>query len=93
MLQSKTIFSPPSRYVRSVSRASALGRWEPGETSRSLDVYGGLRSPDVELLLDLLAETEGVAQALRILAVLDQEVHLAWRTHRLRQVERKENIF
>ncbi len=50
-----------------------------------MDVYGGLRSPDVELLLDLLAETEGVASAVRILTLLDQEFHLAWRTHRLQQ--------
>ncbi len=69
-----------------MSRASALGRWDPGETSRSLDVYGGLRSPDVELLLDLLAETEGVAPAVRILTMLDQEFHLAWRAHRLQHV-------
>ena len=37
---------------------------------RRIDVFGGLNSPDVELLLDLLAETMGMAPAMRIMTMI-----------------------
>ncbi len=72
-------------YRRSIGRAAKV--WlEESEAEARMDVYGGLHSPDVELLLDLLAETEGIAPAMRILTLLDQEFHMSWRTHQLQQV-------
>ncbi len=50
------------------------------------DVFGGLNSPDVEMLLDLLAETMGVPPALRILTLVDQEFLTAMRSQQLQQV-------
>ena len=54
----------------------------------TLDVLGGLKSQDVELLLDLLAETNGVEVALRILTQLDVQFHEAWKVRRVKQVVR-----
>ena len=54
----------------------------------TLDVLGGLKSQDVELLLDLLAETNGVEVALRILTQLDVQFHEAWRVRGIKQVVR-----
>ena len=51
-----------------------------------LDLYGGLDSPDVELLLDLLAETVGIPPAMRILTLLDEEFLKTWQVKQLLQV-------
>ena len=45
------------------------------------DVYGGLKSPDVEVLLDLLSETMGVEVALKIMALTDAEFGTMWRIY------------
>ena len=58
----------------------------------TLDVLGGLKSQDVELLLDLLAETNGVEVALRILTQLDVQFHEAWKVRRVKQVVRVDFI-
>ena len=52
----------------------------------TLDVLGGLKSQDVELLLDLLAETNGVEVALRILTQLDVQFHEAWKVRGVKQL-------
>ena len=57
----------------------------------TLDVLGGLKSQDVELLLDLLAETNGVEVALRILTQLDVQFHEAWRVRGIKQVVRDDS--
>jgi hypothetical protein len=43
------------------------------------DVFGGLNSPDVEILLDLLSEKMGVEIALRIMALTDKEFGTMWK--------------
>ena len=52
------------------------------EGARRIDVFGGLNSPDVELLLDLLAETMGMAPAMRIMTMLDPELLKSWKVKR-----------
>ncbi|TRY63839.1 hypothetical protein TCAL_15258 [Tigriopus californicus] len=69
-----------SAYRKSIRQFSKEAKWDKERSSQALDVYGGLHSPDVALLLDLLAETMGVASAMRILTILDQEFHAAWKT-------------
>ena len=48
-----------------------------------LDVFGGMRSPDMKPLMDLFSETRGVESALRILTVLDEEFMEVWRVKNL----------
>ncbi len=48
------------------------------ERDEALDVFGGLESPDIELLLDLLAEKMGVEVALSILTLLDDDFNATW---------------
>ena len=57
-----------------------MNKWDDDKTKAVLDVYGGLKSPDVEIMLDLLAETKGSSPAMRILTLLDPEFLNAWRT-------------
>ena len=52
-------------------------------TEEMLDVFGGMRSPDMKLLMDLFSETRGVESALRILTVLDEEFMEVWRVKNL----------
>ena len=63
---------------------------EQVETERRADVFGGLNSPDVELLLDLLAETMGMAPAMRIMTMLDPELLKSWKVKRRKEVKAKE---
>ena len=49
-----------------------------------LDVFGGMRSPDMKLLMHLFSETRGVESALRILTVLDEEFMEVWRVKNLK---------
>lgn len=49
---------------------------------RRIDVFGGLNSPDICLLLDLLAETMGMAPAMRIMTMLDPELLKSWKVKR-----------
>ena len=77
--------------------AAAKGAEEKGaaaservETERRADVFGGLNSPDVELLLDLLAETMGMAPAMRIMTMLDPELLKSWKVKRRKEVTAKE---
>lgn len=72
-----------SAYRKSILQFSKQDKWDKERSSQALDVYGGLHSPDVALLLDLLAETMGVASAMRILTILDQEFHAAWKTSQI----------
>ena len=51
-------------------------------------MFGGLNSLDVELLLDLLAETMGLAPAMRILTILDPELHNAWKIKHSEEVRK-----
>jgi len=44
----------------------------------TLDVHGGLKSLDFEMLIDLLAEKMGLEIALRILATVDSEFREDW---------------
>ena len=62
------------------------GDEEEIEMERKIDVFGGLNSPDVELLLDLLAETMGMAPAMRIMTMLDPELLKSWRVKRRTEV-------
>lgn len=73
-------------YRDSIRRASKRHKWDQEKSTQALDVFGGMKSPDVELLLDLLAETMGIAPAMRILTLLDSEFHTSWRTQQLQQV-------
>ena len=52
-----------------------------------LDVFGGMRSPDMKLLMDLFSETRGVESALRILTVLDEEFMEVWRVKNLKVIQ------
>ena len=67
-----------------------MSNWDQSRIDMTLDVLGGLKSQDVELLLDLLAETNGVAVALRILTQLDVQFHEAWRVRAVKQVVKTE---
>ena len=74
------------RYRKGVEKHSSKSNWDQSRIDMTLDVLGGLKSQDVELLLDLLAETNGVAVALRILTQLDVQFHEAWRVRAVKQV-------
>lgn len=56
--------------------------WDKNKTALHNDVFGGLNSPDVELMLDLLAETMGIAPSMRILTMLDPELLTSWKVVR-----------
>ena len=60
---------------------------------RRVDVFGGLNSPDVELLLDLLAETMGMAPAMRIMTMLDPELLKSWKVKRRIEVILQTDVF
>jgi hypothetical protein len=72
--------------ARSAKKRQVLATIDEAEAALMADVYGGLDSPDVQLLLDLLAETEGVGLAMRILTLLDTQFHEAWRPQNLNKV-------
>ena len=74
------------RYRVGVENYSDKNNWDESKKGASVDVLGGLKSQDVELLLDLLAETNGVEVALRILTLLDNNFHEAWKVHAVKQV-------
>ena len=74
------------RYRVGVENFSDKNNWDEAKKGASVDVLGGLKSQDVELLLDLLAETNGVEVALRILTLLDNDFHEAWKVHAVKQV-------
>ena len=76
------------RYRNGVEKHSTISNWDQSRIDMTLDVLGGLKSQDVELLLDLLAETNGVEVALRILTQLDVQFHDAWRVRGVKQVVR-----
>ena len=71
---------------------SQIHKWDDAKTKSILDVYGGLKSPDVEIMLDLLAETKGSSPAMRILTLLDPEFLTAWRTQHHMQVRNCRSI-
>jgi hypothetical protein len=64
-----------SRLVGSLKKVEKP-KWTESETPAS--VYGGLDSPDVEILLDLLSEKMGVETALRIMALTNPEFGTLW---------------
>ncbi len=66
--------------------APADSEWDKEKLEKHMDVYGGLNSPDVELLLDLLAETMGLAQAMRIMTMLDPDLLSSWKVERNTEV-------
>ena len=74
------------RYRNGVEKHSSLSNWDKSRKEMALDVLGGLKSQDVELLLDLLAETNGVEVALRILTHLDTQFHEAWKVRGVKQL-------
>ena len=74
------------RYRDGVENYSNQFNWEKSKKDAALDVLGGLKSQDVELLLDLLSETNGVEVALRILTLLDNNFHEAWKVHAVKQL-------
>ena len=76
------------RYRNGVEKHSSISNWDQSRIDMTLDVLGGLKSQDVELLLDLLAETNGLEVALRILTQLDVQFHEAWRVRGIKQVVR-----
>ena len=76
------------RYRNGVEKHSSISNWDQSRIDMTLDVLGGLKSQDVELLLDLLAETNGVEVALRILTQLDAQFHEAWKVRKVKQVVR-----
>ena len=80
------------RYRNGVEKHSSISNWDQSRIDMTLDVLGGLKSQDVELLLDLLAETNGVEVALRILTQLDVQFHEAWKVRRVKQVVRADFI-
>ena len=71
-------------------KVGAAAASERADTERRADVFGGLNSPDVELLLDLLAETMGMAPAMRIMTMLDPELLKSWKVKRRKEVIAKE---
>ena len=77
-----------SRYRSGVEKHSSQSNWDQARIDMTLDVLGGLKSQDVELLLDLLAETNGVEVALRILTQLDVQFHEAWKVRGVKQLVR-----
>ena len=76
------------RYRKGVENYSNQFNWDQSRKDDALDVLGGLKSQDVELLLDLLAETNGIEVALRILTLLDNHFHEAWKVHAIKQIVR-----
>ena len=76
------------RYRDGVENYSNEFNWDQSRKDDALDVLGGLKSQDVELLLDLLAETNGVEVSLRILTLLDNNFHNKWKVHAVKQVVR-----
>ena len=74
-------------------KVGAAAASERADTERRADVFGGLNSPDVELLLDLLAETMGMAPAMRIMTMLDPELLKSWKVKRRKEVIAKEATF
>ena len=76
-----------NEYQGGIRKYSKKMKWESTKFELNMDVYGGLKSPDVELLLDLLSETRGVHSALRILTMIDEEFISSWRVMGLRQQE------
>ena len=73
-------------YRAGVEDYSNQFNWDKSKKDAALDVLGGLRSEDVELLLDLLSETNGVEVALRILTLLDTHFYEAWKVHAVKQL-------
>ena len=81
-----TIYSKMCR-ERDTKTVTMEGGAAEEEMERKIDVFGGLNSPDVELLLDLLAETMGMAPAMRIMTMLDPELLKSWRVTRRTEVK------
>ena len=77
------------RYRDGVENYSAKYNWDKSRRDDALDVLGGLKSQDVELLLDLLAETSGVEVAIRILTLLDAHFYDAWKVNAIKQLVSK----
>ena len=77
------------RYRDGIKNYSIKYNWDKSRRDDALDVLGGLKSQDVELLLDLLAETSGVEVAIRILTLLDAHFHDAWKVNAIKQVVSK----
>ena len=80
-------------YQKSVLRVSKRKKWDEEKREEAIDVFGGLDSPDVGLLLNLLAETIGIAPAMRILTLLDAEFHTSWKSQLLHQVRKNVGFF
>lgn len=54
------------------------GKQIPENFNAILDIHGGMKSLDFEILLDLLAEKMGLEIALRIVAIVDAEFGRDW---------------
>ena len=74
-------------YQKGVRKVSAKRRWDKNRFDQMMDVFGGLESPDVRLLMDLFSETRGVEAAIRILTILDEEFLEAWQVKGIRTKE------
>ena len=74
------------QYRDGVQLYSNKFNWESSKREDALDVLGGLKSQDVEILLDLLSETNGVEVAIRILTLLDTNFHEAWKVSNVKQI-------
>ena len=77
------------KYQRDVKRYVKGLDLDKERQQQLIDVYGGIKSPDVQLLLDLLAETMGIEVSIRILTLLDEDFHQTWRVmprHGVRQL-------